>query len=137
MEPNICNAEYLGACFQVVTYMAVNCEIGCWILFVILQEICILFPSFIYFGYVFYKQVFLEDILENFNILTSSMLYALNQCIFFAFLPLQAYRSSMLKAFKKTVDEGAFTFIIGMHHEMCWLNYSYNLRQTNSTILDI
>lgn len=27
----------------------------------------------------------------------------------------QAYRSSMLKAFKKNVEEGAFTFIIGMH----------------------
>lgn len=28
----------------------------------------------------------------------------------------EAYRSSMLKAFKKTVEEGVFTFIIGMHH---------------------
>jgi YLP motif-containing protein 1 len=27
----------------------------------------------------------------------------------------QAYRSSMLKAFKKTLEEGGFTFIIGMH----------------------
>lgn len=27
----------------------------------------------------------------------------------------QAYRSSMLKAFKKTVEEGDFTFVIGMH----------------------
>ena len=28
--------------------------------------------------------------------------------------PLQAYRASMLRAFKKTLEEGAFTFIIGM-----------------------
>lgn len=29
----------------------------------------------------------------------------------------EAYRSSMLKAFKKTVEEGVFTFIIGMHYK--------------------
>lgn len=38
------------------------------------------------------------------------MLYALNYNV-------QAYRSSMLKAFKKTVEEGVFTFIIGMHYK--------------------
>lgn len=27
----------------------------------------------------------------------------------------QAYRSSMLKAFKKTLDEGVFSFVIGKH----------------------
>lgn len=28
----------------------------------------------------------------------------------------QTYRSSMLNAFKKTLDEGNFTFVIGMSH---------------------
>lgn len=35
--------------------------------------------------------------------------------IFFTLSQWQAYRSSMLKAFKKTVEEGDFTFIIGMY----------------------
>jgi|APAra0007618328_1042625.scaffolds.fasta_scaffold02403_3 hypothetical protein len=36
--------------------------------------------------------------------------------ILLSFLPLlnsQAYRSSMLKAFKRTLEDGAFSFVIG------------------------
>jgi hypothetical protein len=41
----------------------------------------------------------------------------------------------MLKAFKKTVEEGVFTFIIGMHHKNVLAKLF--LKQMNSTILDI
>jgi hypothetical protein len=54
---------------------------------------------------------------------------------FSALPPWQAYRSSMLKAFKKTVEEGVFTFIIGMHHKNVLAKLF--LKQKNSTILDI
>lgn len=33
---------------------------------------------------------------------------------FYSSIMWQAYRASMLKAFKKTLEEGIFTFIIGM-----------------------
>lgn len=41
---------------------------------------------------------------------------------------LQAYRASMLKAFKKTLEEGVFTFIIGMsfHLDFSVMTWNWN-----------
>lgn len=47
----------------------------------------------------------------------------------------QAYRSSMLKAFKKTLDEGVFSFVIGKHVPWRDTQIVLKLKALNSALL--